>query len=330
MSKRGIPMPKVSIIIPIYNVENYVRKTIDSAMNQTESDIEVVLVDDGSTDNSGDICDEYAHKDKRIKVIHKENGGLSSSRNAGTAIATGKYVMYLDGDDYLRENAVERLLAVMKEYPSDVIQFRYQEVEEGQEPKITEISQEVYQANTTGELFENLYHLGGEAASGCTKLIKRELMKEIPFVSIRHEDEEWCTRAFSIPISVTYISDELYYYVMRKDSIIHCSFNRKKMELFTVLKRRLETLEKFELQNLLYHEYQRIFTYVLKLYHEAKIADDKEAMKSIKKVYMNYKKEISSSGKLTGRFKLLNRLMRINFKAIDIYDTYCRLRHEVY
>lgn len=330
VSKRGISMPKVSIIIPIYNVEHYVCKAVDSAINQTESDIEIILVDDGSTDNSGSVCDEYAYKDKRIKVIHKKNGGLSSSRNAGTTIATSNYVMYLDGDDYLKENAVERLLSVMKEYPSDVIQFRYQEVEEGQNPKIQEISKKVYQANTTKELFENLYHLGGEAASGCTKLIKRELMEAIPFENIRHEDEMWCTRAFQKNLTVTYIPDELYYYVMREGSIIHCNFNRKKMELFTVLKRRLDTLEKFELQDLMHYEYQRIFMSVLKLYHEAKIVDDKEAMVSIKKEYMNYKKEISSLGKLTGKFKLLSRLMRINFKAIDIYDTYCRLKHEVY
>lgn len=88
VSKRGISMPKVSIIIPIYNVEHYVCKAVDSAINQTESDIEIILVDDGSTDNSGSVCDEYAYKDKRIKVIHKKNGGLSSSRNAGTTIAT--------------------------------------------------------------------------------------------------------------------------------------------------------------------------------------------------------------------------------------------------
>ena len=101
MAGKVVSMSKVAIIIPIYNVEKYVRKTIESAVNQTEKDIEIILVDDGSRDSSGRICDEYAACDSRIKVIHKENGGLSSSRNAGTRLAKSEYVMYLDGDDYL-------------------------------------------------------------------------------------------------------------------------------------------------------------------------------------------------------------------------------------
>lgn len=88
-------MPKVSVIIPIYNVKNYVKKSIESAINQTEKDIQIVLVDDGSSDGSGKICDQYAKMDDRIKVIHKENGGLSSARNTGTAFAVGKYVMFI-------------------------------------------------------------------------------------------------------------------------------------------------------------------------------------------------------------------------------------------
>lgn len=109
MNREGKNMAKVSIIIPIYNVEKYVRKTIDSAINQTEKDIEIILVDDGSTDMSGKICDEYAQKDKRIKVIHKVNGGLSSARNAGIKVANSEYIMLLDGDDFLNVHAVSIL-----------------------------------------------------------------------------------------------------------------------------------------------------------------------------------------------------------------------------
>lgn len=116
-------MAKVSIIIPIYNVEKYVRKTIDSAINQTEKDIEIILVDDGSTDMSGKICDEYAQKDKRIKVIHKVNGGLSSARNAGIKVANSEYIMLLDGDDFLNVHAVSILNKTITKYPSDFVQL---------------------------------------------------------------------------------------------------------------------------------------------------------------------------------------------------------------
>ena len=99
----------VSIIIPIYNVEKYSDECITSVINQTYKNIEIILVDDGSPDNCGKICDNYALKDKRIKVIHEKNGGLSFARNTGLNIATGEYVYFLDSDDYLTDNAIELL-----------------------------------------------------------------------------------------------------------------------------------------------------------------------------------------------------------------------------
>ena len=93
-------MPKVSVIIPVYNVEQYLNRCIDSVLNQTYKDFEIILVDDGSTDKSGEICDVYAEKDSRITVIHKENGGLSDARNFGIDAARGDFLTFLDSDDY--------------------------------------------------------------------------------------------------------------------------------------------------------------------------------------------------------------------------------------
>ena len=100
----GNRVPKVSIIVPVYKVEKYLRKCIDSIINQTLKDIEIILVDDGSPDNCGKICDEYAAKDTRIKVIHKENGGLSSARNAGMEVAEGEYIGFVDSDDWIESD----------------------------------------------------------------------------------------------------------------------------------------------------------------------------------------------------------------------------------
>ena len=103
-------MPKVSVVIPVYRVESTLRRCVDSVLRQTFSDIQVILVDDGSPDSSGDICEEYARLDSRVQVIHKENGGISSARNAGLRVASGEYVMLLDSDDYLTDDALEYLL----------------------------------------------------------------------------------------------------------------------------------------------------------------------------------------------------------------------------
>ena len=99
----------VSIIVPVYNVEKYLERCIDSLVNQTLKDIEIILVDDGSTDDSGNICDKYAKKDKRIKVIHKENGGLSDARNIGLSIANGRYLQFVDSDDFIHKQMIEIL-----------------------------------------------------------------------------------------------------------------------------------------------------------------------------------------------------------------------------
>lgn len=320
-------MSKVSVIIPIYNVENYVRKTIESVVCQTEPDIEIILVDDGSTDHSRQICDAYARQDCRIMVIHKENGGLSSARNAGTAVATSDYVMFLDGDDYLKQNAVERAYKVMKEYPSDFVQFLYQEVEEGEEPAEQMQSKPLYQAHTSRELFENLYRLGGVAASGATKLFRRELMLQIPFENIQHEDEMWCTKAFQKNLTVTYISDELYYYVMRKGSIIHSEFNSRKMDVFKVIDRRISVLQQLHLFNLVSKEYEKLFLMILKLYRDAKESGDISAANEIRKVFENEKKKIYDNAHVRGKYKVLLFLMKYNFSIVNIYCSYWKIRY---
>ena len=103
-----------SIIVPVYNVEKYIHKCIESFICQTYKDIEIILVDDGSTDNSSSIFDEYADKDKRIRVIHKKNGGLSDARNAGIEIASGEYILFVDSDDYIETDTCRKLLKYTK------------------------------------------------------------------------------------------------------------------------------------------------------------------------------------------------------------------------
>lgn len=107
-------MNKVSIILPIYNVEKYLEKCVNSVISQTYQNIEVILVDDGSKDSSGRICDELVESDNRIKVIHKKNGGLASARNAGYEMATGEYIMYIDSDDVIKNDIAEKCVSAME------------------------------------------------------------------------------------------------------------------------------------------------------------------------------------------------------------------------
>lgn len=316
----------ISIIIPIYNVAEYLDTTVNSSLNQTYKDIEIILVDDGSTDCSGLLCDEFKKKDDRIKVIHKENGGLSSARNAGVGRANGNYVLFLDGDDYLRNDAVERLVEVLKDYPSDIIQFEYIEVDNHERAILQELDNDavgdVFQAFTPKEFFCYLYQKGGVYASGCTKLFKKELIQSIPFRNIRHEDEMWCTEAFQHEMTVTYISDVLYYYVMRENSIIHSQFNRNKLDSFKISSSRISVLNKLGLDELVEIEYNKLFQMILSLYHSAKSAGDKGSLSMIHNEFIKNKQAIAKYGMLKGKFRVLFDLMRLYYPSINLYDWY--------
>ena len=113
----------VSIVIPIYNVEKYLNECVDSVIVQTYHDLEIILVDDGSTDNSGKLCDEYKKIDDRIKVIHQKNGGLSAARNTGMDSAIGEYLYFLDSDDYIEPQTVERLVDTIEQEKADIVLF---------------------------------------------------------------------------------------------------------------------------------------------------------------------------------------------------------------
>lgn len=122
MGKKGMnEAPRFSIVVPVYNVEIYLKQCIESIINQTYSDIEIILVDDGSTDQSGKICDQYAEIDSRIRVIHQENGGLQKVRKVGVSCATGQYVSFVDGDDFVQENMCEDINSLVCESDADII-----------------------------------------------------------------------------------------------------------------------------------------------------------------------------------------------------------------
>lgn len=114
---------KISVVIPVYNVEAYLRECVDSVLAQTLQDYEIILVDDGATDSSGAICDEYARQDARIRVIHQPNGGLSAARNTGLDAATGKYIYFLDSDDYIRQDSLKLLFNLAEQEHADVVFF---------------------------------------------------------------------------------------------------------------------------------------------------------------------------------------------------------------
>lgn len=165
----------ISVVIPVYNIEDYLERCVNSVCRQTYKNMEILLVDDGSTDGSGALCDELAKKDDRIRVFHKANGGSSSARNLGVAQAKGEYVGFVDSDDYIDSNMYELLYGAIEEYGVQIAQIGRDEIDAkgNMLPNICEPPQESIMIPTGQFLQELLMHRGD--CSFCTKLVKREL-----------------------------------------------------------------------------------------------------------------------------------------------------------
>lgn len=313
-------MAKVSVIVPVHNTRDYLPETVGSLRRQTEEEIEIILVDDGSTDGSGALCDRYAQDDERIKVLHQENGGLSSARNAGVRAATSDFVLFVDGDDHLCDDAMETLVMAKDAYHADIVQFLYLQVEKPrQRTRHDAESWPAFVESSPRELFRNLYRFGGVAASACTKLIRRQLVLDYPFEPVRHEDEMWCTRVFSAGVTVAYIPDVLYGYVMRDGSIIHGKFDPNKLDVFRVQEERIKALQALALYDLIEKEYARMFFSVLRLYKEAADENDRLSCASIREQFSRNRRVFLGSSYIRGRFRALLRLMTLRFSCIGLY-----------
>ncbi len=309
----------VSVIVPIYNIENYIKPCVDSILSEVKSLTEVILVDDGSSDNSAKICDEISAKDARVRVIHKNNGGLSSARNAGINVAKGRYLLFVDGDDRLYGGAVDRLIKVAREYDEpDIVQFRYNEVDaNGVSIHNYEYTEKMELVGDEREKYDRLYSLGGEGASACTKLIKRSLFDGLRFKEgIIHEDEYIVTDLLSASKDIVYYDRPLYLYYFRQNSIITSGFNPKKLDVFEVLERRIGILKSKGYNDLTFMEYKRMFVTISVLYTKARAADDKKSARFLKKKLGEIPNALGK--KLSGGFKLKFILFK-NFKiTLDI------------
>lgn len=232
-------MCEISIIVPVYKVEKYLEKCVDSILAQTFTDFELILVDDGSPDRSGAMCDEYAQKDSRVRVIHKENGGLSSARNAGIDVAKGRYLGFVDSDDYIAADMYELLYQEITQSQADLAICGIYDVYEGKPPKIKKKIHEVVSPEEALLLI-----LQGNIISvhAYNKLYKKNLFDEIRYpIGKYHEDSFIIVDVLDKCNKVAINSSQKYYYFHREGSITTESFSEKQFEF-------IEAWEKNELK----------------------------------------------------------------------------------
>ncbi|MGM9536201.1 MAG: glycosyltransferase family 2 protein [Intestinibacter sp.] len=235
-------MCKISIVVPVYNVEKYLNRCVDSIINQTYKDLEIILVDDGSTDNCHSICDKYAKVDDRIKVIHKENGGLSDARNIGIENSTGKYISFVDSDDYIHYDMVSRLYKNIKSYKANIAICgyikTYNDIEKFNEIEVNEIKC-LNNIEAIDLLFDE--NLGSNFIVSWGKLYDIKLFKNILYpVGKIHEDEFTTYKLLYASEKIVYDSTPLYYYYQREDSIMNIKFNKNRMSIFDAFYEQIE------------------------------------------------------------------------------------------
>ena len=216
----------VSVIVPVYNVEKYLGECVDSVLTQTYTELEIILVDDGSPDRCGEICDEYALKDSRVKVIHKENGGLSDARNAGMKAARGKYIYFLDSDDYIAADAIEKLVGISEKEQTDIVYFDYVNImEDFNDPDYSEDCgrKHSYAPDSGSKMLERMFR--NQEYHSMVQLQFYRLNFIIDnnlafYKGIIHEDELFTVQACLKAKKTACLNEQLYFRRLRAGSIM--------------------------------------------------------------------------------------------------------------
>lgn len=283
-------MTEISIIVPVYNVEAYLSRCVNSILTQTYDDFELILVDDGSTDNSGKICDNFVSSDPRIRVIHKENGGVSSARNAGLDICVGKYVSFVDSDDFIAPIMLENLHSLAEKEKADIVDCGFTRVFDSTQPQdITSTDEYTITDGRTA-----IRNLPG-AASSWAKLYRRELFRNLRFEEGRiYEDTLLLPFLYYEAEKVVTTPASYYCYFQRPGSIMQSNYSIKNLDILYVYEMRLDFFAEkglTEAYNLLNADYPFILVKTLRKLKEHSHLDPDKSIRC--RIYAEFRNRFS-------------------------------------
>lgn len=228
--------PLVSVVIPVYNVEPYLHECVKSVVEQTYTNIEIILVDDGSTDNSGTLCDEFALSDSRICVFHKKNGGLSDARNYGIRQSHGSLISFIDSDDYVSSDYIMHLYQALVRGKTDIAATSICIFHDGELPKQDKRNTAAFHVYDACDALEDMLYMRHLEPNAFPKIYKRELFDTIQYpVGKLYEDIATTTKLIDKAGKIAYLDEKDYYYRIRPNSIQTASFNPKKLDLLDQL-----------------------------------------------------------------------------------------------
>ena len=238
----------ISIVVPVYNVADYLHYAIDSLMKQTYQNFEVILVNDGSTDNSPVLCEDYANRYKNIHVFHKENGGLSDARNFGVSKASSDWIFFLDPDDYLEEYTLELIVKIHEEHHADLISTKVKTASKYNAYTSYRLQESDYKGLapiTKEEALEAMLDDKFATVSACAKLYHKSILETVPFpVGKIYEDFYVVSEHLSLADKIVISPLETYNYYRREGSIVRSTFTEKRYEFFDAVERNEEVIRK--------------------------------------------------------------------------------------
>ena len=306
----------ISVVVPIYNVEAYIRKSIESILNQTYRNLEIILVDDGATDNCPAICDEYAASDDRIKVIHKVNGGLSDARNAGVEAATGAYIGFVDSDDFLKPDMYEKLFNRLKETDADIVVCNYECVKVDGTP-IEERNQNLSITDEVLDSRQAVAHLCGPNyeywVTAWNRLYKADVAKAVSFPKGKiHEDEYTAHMFYDKAEIIAGLSEPLYQYVIREDSIMTKKYSVRNLAYIEALNNRIWYCMEHDMRDTGLAFLRWMCRYLMNVAEKLDLTD--EATKRAYQEYVMLYRDSYKQIKNTYGVDLKNRILRVLFQ----------------
>lgn len=285
---------KISIIVPVYNVEQYLPRCIDSILNQSYQNLELILVDDGSPDNSGQICEDYAVLDKRIVVVHQKNGGASAARNHGLEIATGDLIGFVDSDDFIHPDMYRVLHQALVLDDADIAQCTFVNVENS-EMKAPGLIQPSEIIDKMEALRRISYEYPLFYVVVWNKLYRRSIFEQIRFpLSKMYEDEFVSLKLFFEAKKISVVNTPLYYYYQSPVSVMRGSFSPKKLQYIEAIEERLAFLKTHNLTDFERINQKKLCYWVLAFYHRnyAAIKKDKKINDYLLEKYREHARQL--------------------------------------
>lgn len=320
----------ITVIVPVYKVEKYLCRCVESIINQSYKDLEIILVDDGSPDHCGQICDDFEKKDSRIKVIHKKNGGLSDARNRGIDVARGEYISFVDSDDYLHDCFFEEL---MNDIMEQNVKIAISGIIQTKEELETDAPINSFKTNTYTSL-EILHRIYGEPEeflmTAWGKIYSKELFKTIryPYGKI-HEDEFVTYKLYFHAGQISINSNQMYYYFQRTDSIMHKEFSVKRLDMYAAYAQQMEFYKSHTLIDLYKLAADSYFSKYLQHRKLEKCIQDKIIRIELKSLFRSFLRKIKTDEIIDNKKLDFYKAPWLHTQWLNLYWNYTVLKRKL-